>query len=152
MKDRWKIAFQPSQRLAIDETMVRLLQSFPFQQYNKSKPAKRGLKYFSMACSKNGYLLRSKLYRGKKSSYPTTPNGVVTNFIDYMKDTEKKFIYVFDNWFATYDLALQLSEERIPFVGTCRSNRPSWIWCLYFDFPTTFKSFTEGVIAVLCIP
>jgi hypothetical protein len=128
LNKRWKSHFEASQRLSIDESLIRLIHSFRFQQYNPSKPAKRGIQYFALACSKSGYLISSKMYKGKQSTFPTTPQGIVTYFIESMNDENKNYIYCFDNWFCTYDLTVDLSEKKIPFVATVRSNRPSWLW------------------------
>ncbi len=68
------------------------------------------------------------MYKGKQSSFPTTPQGIATYFIESMNDENKNYIYCFDNWFCTYDLTVDLSEKKIPFVVTVRSNRPSWLW------------------------
>lgn len=128
LNDNWKKMYNPSQKLSIDETLIRLLKKFSFQQYNPSKPAKRGIKYLALACARTGYLIMSKMYKGSKSTFPTTPQGIVTYFIDSMKSDGKNYIYAFDNWFTTYDLVLELADKGTPFVGTTRSNRPSWLW------------------------
>ena len=49
--------YRPSQNLAVDETMVGFRGRFGPKQYMPNKPVKYGIKAFTLADSKEGYLL-----------------------------------------------------------------------------------------------
>ena len=47
----------PSSNLSVDETMVGFRGQFGAKQYIPNKPTKYGIKAFTLADSKNGYIL-----------------------------------------------------------------------------------------------
>ena len=56
--------YQPSQNLAVDETMVGFRGRFGPKQYMPNKPNKYGVKAFTLASSEHGYMLNILLYTG----------------------------------------------------------------------------------------
>ena len=59
--------YYPSEKLAIDETMIGFRGRFGAKQYAPKKPVKWGIKAFNLADSKNGYLLETLVYTGAET-------------------------------------------------------------------------------------
>ena len=49
----------------MDETLVKLKGLLSWRQYTRDKPARFGLKEFTLADSENGYVLDINVYTGK---------------------------------------------------------------------------------------
>lgn len=64
---RFQQLYQPSQNLAIDETMVGFRGRFGSIQYMPQKPTKWGIKAFTLTDAANGYLLNSIIYTGAQT-------------------------------------------------------------------------------------
>ena len=56
----------PSQKISIDEQLILHKGRIGFRQYNPSKRARFGLKFFSL-CDETGYLFNTELYTGKNT-------------------------------------------------------------------------------------
>ena len=61
--------------------MIRFKGRVFFRQYMPKKPIKWGIKVWTLAGSKNGYISNFKVYLGKASSDPTQEHGVVTRIV-----------------------------------------------------------------------
>ena len=61
---RFQSKYTPSQHLAIDESMLGFRGRFVGKQYMPKKPVKWGIKAFSVADSRNGYMLNTLIYTG----------------------------------------------------------------------------------------
>ena len=72
-------SFAPGRNLSVDETMVGFRGRFAPKQYMPSKPTKCGIKAFTLAESKHGYLLNCLVYTGRDTldgasdTYSTLP-------------------------------------------------------------------------------
>ena len=64
---RFQQVFSPSQNLSVDETEVKFKGRLSWRQFMKDKPARFGLKEFTLADSSNGYVLDISVYTGKES-------------------------------------------------------------------------------------
>ena len=60
---RFQMRYTPTCNLSVDETLLRFRGRFIGKQYMPKKPAKWGIKAFSLACS-TGYLLNTLVYTG----------------------------------------------------------------------------------------
>ena len=60
----FKKCFTPKSNLSVDETMVGFLGRFGPKQYMPDKPTKYGRKTFTLADSKQGYVLDNLVYTG----------------------------------------------------------------------------------------
>ena len=63
-KERCKVLYQPMQKLAVDERMVKSKHRSGIRQYMKDKPTKWGLKLWVLADSDNGYTIDFNVYIG----------------------------------------------------------------------------------------
>lgn len=66
LRHNFKRVYIPPMYITVDERMVRFRGRCIFKIYMKSKPARYGLKIWSI-CSQNGYLLDFDLYTGKQN-------------------------------------------------------------------------------------
>ena len=64
---RFQQKYTPGQNLAIDESMLRFHGRFVGKQYMPKKTVKWGIKLFSVADSRNGYLLNTLIYTGAET-------------------------------------------------------------------------------------
>ena len=91
----------PSSNLSVDETMVGFRGRFGAKQYIPNKPNKYGIKAFTIADSKNGYILDTLLYTGADTldnsdpqySHLPQPFRVVLTFIQRLFRTRSYSIY-----------------------------------------------------------
>ena len=90
----FKRNMHPSSNLSADETMVGFRGRFGAKQYIPNKPNKYGIKAFTIADSKNGYILDTLLYTGgdtldnsdpQYSHLPQPSRVVLTLFSDYLE-------------------------------------------------------------------
>ena len=58
----------PSENLTVDETLYAFRGHCNFRQYIKSKPARYGIKYWSVVDMQTSYLLDTEIYLGKQTA------------------------------------------------------------------------------------
>nr|XP_022909613.1 piggyBac transposable element-derived protein 4-like [Onthophagus taurus] len=117
--------YTPSEELTIDEKLEPYRGRCSFFQYIPSKPAKYGLKIFTLTDSKTFYTLNLEIYCG------TQPEGlylvrnsaidIVDRLISSWKGTNRNLTT--DNWYTSLPLAKFLLNNGITLVGTLRSNK-----------------------------
>lgn len=66
IKNRFQRVYAPSRNLSVDETLVKFKGRLSWRQYMRDKPARFGLKEFTLADSENGYVLDINVYTGKE--------------------------------------------------------------------------------------
>lgn len=125
----FKKNMHPSSNLSVDETMVGFRGRFGAKQYIPNKPNKYGIKAFTIADSKNGYILDTLLYTGadtldnsdpQYSHLPQPSRVVLTLFSDYLE--QGRTLYT-DRYYTSIPLAQTLESHRTSFTGTCVKNR-----------------------------
>ena len=126
---RFQLKYTPGQNLAIDETMVRFRGRFVGKQYMPKKPVKWGIKLFSVADSRNGYLLNTLIYTGAEtlgsasSSYTSLPQPaqVVMHLMErYLHKGHHLFT---DRYYTSVPLAQALQHAQTMFTGTAQRDR-----------------------------
>ena len=60
----------PEDYLSLDETLYPMRTQIAFKQYNPNKPAKYGMLFKSINCSRNPYTYQSHVYCGKPEGEP----------------------------------------------------------------------------------
>lgn len=96
-------------------------------QYIPTKAAKFGVKFWVLAESVTGYILRMDCYLGK--THQPTPAGesqgtnVVLSLLQNCNLLNKWYHVVCDNFFTSIPLAQKLLEKMTYITGTLRSNR-----------------------------
>jgi hypothetical protein len=94
-------------------------------QYEKSKPHRWGVKVFARA-GVSGIVYDFEIFVGKGTKVKDGPLGmsgnVVMRLVDDLPKHQNHKLFV-DNWFASYDLAVELKKLGIYMVGNVRKNR-----------------------------
>ncbi len=91
-----------------------------------SKPAKYGIKYWTICDVQSSYVLKSQIYAGKnqnnKNNTSNVGENVVINLAEaYMR--QQKRILTADNFFISVNLASLLANRNIFYIGTVGKNK-----------------------------
>lgn len=111
-----------TERVAIDESMVKFTGRSSIKQYMPKKPIKRGYKIW-MKCASTGYCLAFSFYQGKEGDKVQKGLGekVVKTFCDDLESKNHK-VY-FDNYFNSYNLQTDLQKKSVLACGTVNPTR-----------------------------
>ena len=115
---------EPGASLCIDEQLYAFRGRCSFRQYMPSKPAKYGLKYWSLVDVQSSYVVSIDIYLGKTASTREGSVGesVVLKLITPFFNLETRVVTC-DNFFSSVGLADKLHDRNISFVGTMRKNK-----------------------------
>ena len=122
-------SYKPSRDLAVDETMVGFQGRFGAKQYMPNKPVKYEIKAFTMADSKNGYVLNVLPYTDRDTLQEASteyvdlpqPAGIVLHLIElYLNKGHHLFT---DRYYTSIPLAQALTDRSTSFTGTSMRNR-----------------------------
>ena len=120
-----KNLLKPGHSLCVDEQLYSYRGRCSFKQYMPSKPAKYGIKYWTICDVQSSYVLQSKIYAGKNNSNNTSYNigeNVVVNLAElYFNDRPRTLTA--DNFFSSINLASLLTRKNIFYIGTLRKNK-----------------------------
>lgn len=122
ISENFERCYEPQEKLAVDESMIRFKGRSSIKQYLPKKPIKRGYKVWCLA-DQSGYLYRFQIYTGKVGDKAEKNLGerVVK---DLMRGLEHKNHRLFiDNYFCSYKLLLDLKNDSIWTCGTVLFNR-----------------------------
>ena len=132
-KQKCKDLYQPFQRVAVDERMVKSKHRSGIRQYIKNKPTKWGIKLWVLADSLNGYTCDFDVYIGRNAGQEVSPNGlgydVVMKLVAPLRN--QGYHLYFDNFYTSVKLVKDLFQVLIPATGTAAENRRG--------FPETMK-------------
>lgn len=120
-----KSALTPGKHLCVDEQLYSFRGHCKFRQYMPNKPAKYGLKYYSIVDVSTCYLLDSEIYLGKKTGDPVRAKNVGENVV---KNLAEPYLYsnriiTADNFFSSVPLANFLYSKNTEYIGTLRANK-----------------------------
>lgn len=125
--DRWvdnlPRFFNPGEDVTIDEQLVSFRGRCPFKQYIPTKPAKYGIKIWTMCDSSTSYVLKAQVYTGKKKGESPERNQGMRVVSDLTYGLTGHNLTC-DNFFTSYKLAQLLLKRKITMVGTIRKNKP----------------------------
>lgn len=118
--------FSLGEYVTIDEQLVPFRGRCSFRQYIKSKPARYGLKIFTLADAKLFYVKTMEIYLGKQpdeSPYKLSPkpDDVVLRLVRSINNSGRNVTA--DNWFTSIPLVNQLLQMKLSYVGTIRKNK-----------------------------
>ncbi len=120
-------AYNPHQKLVIDESLCLWRGNLGIRQYIPSKRHRYGLKTFVMCDCKSGYVQDVMLYMGGKTELDPAPQNVgvggavvCTMMKDYMN--QGRIMYT-DNWYTSPALCKHLDSLNTGSCGTVRRNR-----------------------------
>jgi hypothetical protein len=117
-------AYQPSNRLSVDESMIPFKGRFSMKQYMPKKPVKRGYKVWCLGDSTTGFITKFQIYTGKvldaKAEYGLGARVVMDL---YQPLINSKCLVAFDNFFTSDKLMRMLLNDGIYSIGTLRTDR-----------------------------
>lgn len=118
----FKTYYNPSRKLAIDESMIKFKGRSFMKQYMPAKPIKVGYKVF-IRSDESGFVTCFQIYTGKQGDTTEKLLGarVVKDLTSDLKNLYHE-IY-FDNFFNSVDLMIYLKENGILACGTVRKDR-----------------------------
>ncbi|KAK8769229.1 hypothetical protein V5799_014306 [Amblyomma americanum] len=119
-------AYSPEEGLAVDESLMKFRGRLAYVQFNPSKRARFGVKFYKLCESASGYCLNFSVYTGKCEQTTATigmlcSEAVVINLVGD-RLTDGHTIYV-DNWYSSPLLFLHINQAGSNAVGTVRVHR-----------------------------
>lgn len=120
-------AFQPYQRLCIDESLLLYKGRLSFKQYIPSKRSRFGIKSFLLCDCKTGYIQDIIIYCGASTSVTTEypyigkPGNIVMSLLQSFLN--KGHTVYLDNWFSSPTLFNLLHEKGTNACGTVQKRR-----------------------------
>ena len=123
LNNKFQEMYTPDSDIAIDESLVKCRGRMSFIQFNPTKRARFGVKYYKLCESKSGYCTQFRIYSGKKLGADELPSNeaIVMELMEpYLK---KGYTLYIDNWYSSPNLFRRLSEQGTNVIGTVRVNR-----------------------------
>lgn len=117
-----KKAYNPDAEVCIDEQLVKFRGKCPFRVYMKSKPARYGMKIWTLCDVKTSYCWNMQVYTGKMNNVPEKEQGkrVVLEMVDGLSSG---YGITADNFFTSLAVAKELLKEQKTITGTIKLNR-----------------------------
>uniref|UniRef100_A0A1B6FHL7 PiggyBac transposable element-derived protein domain-containing protein n=1 Tax=Cuerna arida TaxID=1464854 RepID=A0A1B6FHL7_9HEMI len=125
--NKCKENFSVGEYTTIDEMLWAFRGRCGFRQYMRNKPAKYGLKVFSLVDARTFYVLNMEMYLGKQLPGPLQDLDqraapVVVRLVDPIRGSNRNV--TFDNWFTSFPLCAELlNTHKLTSVGTVRKNK-----------------------------
>ena len=94
----------------------------PFKQYIPSKPAKYGIKIWTLCDSASSYCLKAQVYTGKPPDGTREKNQGMRVVMDLTQELRGQNV-TRDNFFTSYMLGQALLKCNITMLGTMRRNK-----------------------------
>ena len=120
----------PEDYLSLDETMYPMRAQIAFKQYNPNKPAKYGMLFKSINCSRYPYTYQSHVYCGKPESEPNQFYIAGTNnYIKFLVEKLNGYHSLkgrnisMDRLYNNLEIADWLFRKSITTIGTMQHNR-----------------------------
>ena len=117
--------FQPHQKIAIDERMIKSKVHVSFKQYISNKPVRFGFKVFALCDSTFHYLFNFKIYTGRDQP-GQVEHGLAHNIvIELMQPLSGQGYQLYtDNFYTSPGLFSDLSDNHNTVAaGTCQTDR-----------------------------
>lgn len=120
---RFQQVYSPSRNLSVDETLIKFKGRLSWRQFMKDKPARFGLKEFTLADSANGYVLDIIVYTGKETAADS--KGLAERVVLRLLEPFYGFGYniFMDNYYTSVGLFEKLYDNGVQACGTCRGDR-----------------------------
>ncbi|XP_071053651.1 piggyBac transposable element-derived protein 4-like [Onthophagus taurus] len=117
--------YNVSEYVTIDEMLHSFRGRCSFVQYIPSKPAKYGIKIFTMCDAKSFYTSNFEVYCGQQPNgiykVSNSPIDIVKRLITPIENSGRN--QTTDNWYSSLTLAKYLLEKKITFIETLRKNK-----------------------------
>ncbi|UYV61950.1 hypothetical protein LAZ67_1007149 [Cordylochernes scorpioides] len=121
-----KKLYTPGEYNTIDEKLIPFRGRCGFRQYMPNKPAKYGLKIYTISDARTFYTFNFEIYCGKQPDGPykksNSPDDIVKRLITPISGTSRNITT--DNWYTSYKLSQDLlTEHKLTLVGTLKKNK-----------------------------
>ena len=119
---RYRDVYTPRRKPSVDETMLKFKGRLSIKQYIKIKPAKWGIKLFTLAESTTGYVLDLLPYTGKRAE------TAMSKTAQTVLDVSRHFLnlghhFFFDNYYTSIELLHALAAKNSLCCDTVNANR-----------------------------
>ncbi|KAM3936782.1 LOW QUALITY PROTEIN: piggyBac transposable element-derived protein 4-like [Leptodactylus fuscus] len=115
--------YNSGENVTADEQLVAFRGRCPFRQYIPSKPAKYGIKIWTLCDSKSSYALNVQVYTGKAPDERPEKNQGMRVVLDLTHGLKGQNVTC-DNFFTSYQLGQMLKKKQLTMLGTMRKNKP----------------------------
>jgi hypothetical protein len=154
-----KVNYSPGEYLTIDEMLIPFRGRCSFKQYIPNKPAKYGLKIYSIADARTFYTYNLELYVGKQPegefATSNSPTDVVKRLVEPIRGTNRNITC--DNWYTSVPLAQDLFKNySLTLVGTMRKSRreipPEFLSNKRREAKSSVFGFCDNMLLVSYVP
>jgi hypothetical protein len=154
-----KVNYSPGEYLTIDEMLIPFRGRCSFKQYIPNKPAKYGLKIYSIADARTFYTYNLELYVGKQPegefATSNSPTDVVKRLVEPIRGTNRNITC--DNWYKSVPLAQDLFKNySLTLVGTMRKSRreisPEFLSNKRREAKSSVFGFCDNMLLVSYVP
>lgn len=116
--------YTPDEYVSLDESLMKYTGRMSYKQFNPSKRARFGVKFYKLCESKSGYCMKFKIYRGqdKEKNSITSASENVAMFMCTPVANLGHTLFM-DSWYSSPNLFQKLQSMQIHAIGTVRCNR-----------------------------
>ncbi|UYV67539.1 hypothetical protein LAZ67_5001158 [Cordylochernes scorpioides] len=119
-----KKLYTPGEYNTFDEKLIPFRGRCGFRQYMPNKPAKYGLKIYTISDARTFYTFNFEIYCGKQPDGPykksNSPDDIVKRLITPISGTSRNITT--DNWYTSYKLSQDLlTEHKLTLVGLLKN-------------------------------
>lgn len=144
--------YNAGENVTVDEQLVAFRGRCPFKQYIPSKPAKYGLKVWTLCDSASSYALKVQVYTGKVAGAAPEKQQGMRVVMDLTYELTGQNVTC-DNFFTSYKLGQMLLKRKLTMLGTVRKNKPELpIMDKTGDIHSSKFYFTKDTTVVSYIP
>lgn len=120
---KFKDVYIMEENIAIDESLMKFKGRMSCKQFNPSKRARFGIKFYKLCESASGYCYNFKIYAGndKTTLDYSASETVVMELLQSIRN--KGHTLYIDNWYSSPKLFLTLVRNETNVLGTVRCNR-----------------------------
>ncbi|KAM3934900.1 piggyBac transposable element-derived protein 4-like [Leptodactylus fuscus] len=115
--------YNSGENVTVDEQLVAFRGRCPFRQYIPSKPAKYGIKIWTLCDSKSSYALNVQVYTGKAPDERPEKNQGMHVVLDLTHGLKGQNVTC-NNFFTSYKLGQMLEKKQLTMLGAMRKNKP----------------------------
>ncbi|KAL1232967.1 PiggyBac transposable element-derived protein [Trichinella spiralis] len=119
---RLQMMYNSGAYVTVDERLIPLKGRCPFRQYMPKKPAKYGIKVWTLCEAKASYAWNMQIYTGKRASGIRGKNQgmrVVLDLTAGLKGNNS----ICDHFFTSHELTMQLLKKKLTILGTIKKNK-----------------------------
>ncbi|GBL93801.1 hypothetical protein AVEN_153579-1 [Araneus ventricosus] len=111
--------------VTIDEQQQPFRGWCPFRQYMPKKPARYGVKIFTLVDLRVFYTWKMEAYTGQQPKGPFQLDNSLGNVVKHLMSPlyNSGRNLTMDNWYTSYPLSQELLKKKITVVGTLRKNK-----------------------------